>query len=128
MAVSEKKIAECMKILDISREDAIEMLKEDEAIDRMTSAKQINSDLNAEQIKNAKGMRQADRKHTVFKFDTSKRKRQENTGKRFLIDTIKQALIDEADCNDINVTNVEREIVFTYEGTKYKIVLSAPRS
>ena len=79
-----------------------------------------------EQIKASKEARTADRKPTVYKFDTSKRKRAENVGKRGLIETIQNALADYG-CDNIEVTNVEREIIFMSDGTKYKIVLSAPR-
>lgn len=128
MAVDmEGMIQKNMKILGITRQEAVEMIAEDARIDRMTSTKEIDGDLTAEQRKAAKSAKQADRKPTVYKFDTSKRKRKENLGKRALIDTIKAAL-EGAGCADIDVTNVEREIVFYAEGVKYKVTLSAPRS
>ena len=127
MAVNETLIAKHMKTLGISREEALQLIADDEAVDRITSTKQIDSDLTEEQRKSAKGARQADRKPTVYKFDTSKRKRAENSGKRFLIDALKTAL-EGAECEQIDVTNPEREIVFYSDGVKYKIVLSAPRS
>lgn len=127
MAVNETLIAKHMKTLGISREEALQLIADDEAVDRMTSTKQIDSDLTEEQRKSAKGARQADRKPTVYKFDTSKRKRAENSGKRFLIDTLKTAL-ETAGCDNLEVTNPEREIVFFSDGVKYKVVLSAPRS
>ena len=116
-----------MATLGISREEAIQLIEDDKAVDRMTSQKEIEGDLTEEQRKNAKSARQADRKPTVYKFDTSKRKRPENTGKRFLIDTLKTAL-ETAGCDNLEVTNPEREIVFFSDGVKYKVVLSAPRS
>lgn len=126
MAVNEQLIAKHMKTLGISREDALQLIADDLAVDRMSN-KEVNSDLTAEQQKAVKSAKQADRKPTVYKFDTSKRKRAENTGKRFLIETLRTAL-ENAGCADIEITNVEREIVFHSDGTKYKIVLSAPRS
>ena len=92
----------------------------------MTRTSDIDGDLTEEQRKSAKKARQADRKPTAYKFDTTKRKRAENTGKRFLIDEIKKCL-ENAGADNLEVTNPEREIVFMSEGTKYKIVLSAPR-
>lgn len=127
MAVNEKLVAKHMATLGISREEALQLIADDLAVDRMTSIKEVNSDLTDEQQKALKSVRQADRKPTVFKFDTSKRKRPENTGKRFLIDTLRNAL-ESAGCAEIEVTNAEREIVFHSDGVKYKIVLSAPRS
>ena len=122
----EEMIAKHMKTLGITREEAIQLIADDEEIDRMTRTSDIDGDLTAEQRKSAKKARQADRKPTVYKFDTTKRKRVENTGKRFLIDEIKKCL-ENAGADSLEVTNPEREIIFMSEGTKYKIVLSAPR-
>ena len=122
----EEMIAKHMKTLGITREEAIQLIADDEEIDRMTRTSDIDGDLTAEQRKSAKKARQADRKPTVYKFGTTKRKRAENTGKRFLIDEIKKCL-ENAGADNLEVTNPEREIVFMSEGTKYKIVLSAPR-
>lgn len=122
----EEMIAKHMNTLGITREEAIQLIADDEEIDRMTRTSDIDGDLTAEQRKSAKKARQADRKPTVYKFDTTKRKRAENTGKRFLIDEIKKCL-ENAGADSLEVTNPEREIIFMSEGTKYKIVLSAPR-
>ena len=122
----EEMIVKHMNVLGITREEAIQLIADDEEIDRMTRTSDIDGDLTAEQRKSAKKARQADRKPTVYKFDTTKRKRAENTGKRFLIDEIKKCL-ENAGADNLEVTNPEREIVFMSEGTKYKIVLSAPR-
>lgn len=122
----EEMIAKHMNTLGITKEEAIQLIADDEEIDRMTRTSDIDGDLTAEQRKSAKKARQADRKPTVYKFDTTKRKRVENTGKRFLIDEIKKCL-ENAGADNLEVTNPEREIVFMSEGTKYKIVLSAPR-
>lgn len=127
MALNENLIAKHMATLGISRDEAIQLIEDDLAVDRMTSMKDVESDLTEEQRKNAKKARQADRKPTVFKFDTTKRKRPENAGKRFLIDTIKTAL-EGIEVENLEVTNAEREMIFSVNGTKYKIVLSAPRT
>lgn len=125
--LDEKLIAKHMKNLGISREDAIALIADDEAVDRMTKTSDIDSDLTDEQKKSAKSARQAERKRTIYKFDTSKRKRAENKSKRFLIETLKTSL-ENAGCENLEVTNVEREIIFYADGVKYKVVLSAPRS
>ena len=122
----EEMIAKHMNVLGITREEAIQLIADDEEIDRMTRTSDIDGDLTTEQRKSAKKARQADRKPTVYKFDTTKRKRAENTGKRFLIDEIKKCL-ENPGADSLEVTNPEREIIFMSEGTKYKIVLSAPR-
>lgn len=127
MAYDENTIQKHMNILQISREEAIELIKEDDRIDHMKSAAEINSDLNAEQIKAAKDARKADRKKTVFKFDVSKRPKKENPDKRILIENLR-ASVEEIGGTDIEITNVEREMIFKFNNVKYKVVLSAPRS
>ena len=125
--INEKMIEKHMKILNISREEAIELIKEDEKIDKMTSATEINSDMSSEQVKASKVARQADRKKTVFNFDTSKREKKANPDKRILIENLR-ASVQAVGGTDIEVTNLEREMVFKFNNVKYKIVLSAPRS
>lgn len=124
---NESLIKKHMETLGLTREEALQLIADDEAVDKMTKTSDIDGDLSEEQRKATKKARQADRKPTVYKFDTSKRKRAENSGKRFLIETLKGAL-EGVGCESLEVTNVEREIVFYSDGTKYKIVLSAPRS
>ena len=100
----EEMIAKHMNTLGITREEAIQLIADDEEIDHMTRTSDIDGDLTAEQRKSAKKARQADRKPTVYKFDTTKRKRAENTGKRFLIDEIKKCL-ENAGADNLEVTN-----------------------
>lgn len=127
MIYDENTIQKHMNILHLSREEAIELIKEDEKIDKMTTSTEINSDLTTDQIKAAKEARKADRKRTVFKFDVSKRPKKENPDKRFLIESLRASLEDVGGTN-IEVTNVERELIFNFNNVKYKVVLSAPRS
>lgn len=124
--MNEKLIKKHMETLGITREEAIQLIADDDEIDHMTRTSDIDGDLTEEQRKSAKKARQADRKPTVYKFDTSKRTRKENTGKRALIETIKEAL-EKSGCTNLEVTNIEREIVFFSDDVKYKVVLSAPR-
>lgn len=125
--MNEKQILKCMEQLGMTRDEAIALLQEDAEIDRMTSVKEINGDLTKEQQKVAKEAKSAGKKPTVYKFDTSKRKRKENTSKRNLIEVVRSAL-ENAGCSEIKIPNIEREIVFQADGVKYKIVLSAPRT
>ena len=121
LPMDEKLIAKHMKVLGISREEAIQLIEDDHRIDKGEKL----FELTPEQKQASKKARQADRKPTVYKFDTSKRKRPPNESKRFLIETLKQAL--EAAGASVEVTNIEREMVLMFEETKYKVVLSAPR-
>lgn len=125
--IDEKVVQNHCKILGISREEALQLIADDEAVDKMVSIKEVKGDLTEEQKKAERKLRQVSRKPTVYNFDTSKRKRAENTDKRTLINLIKEAL-ENGDCEQLDVTNAEREIIFYFKNTKYKVVLSAPRT
>lgn len=115
-----KQIADLMKKLDISEAEAIELLEADKQIDR---GEQL-FELSAEQKKVEKKMRQADRTKTVYQFQ--KRERKPNQAKRDLIQILAATLRESAET--LEITNIERQIDFSVDGTKYRIVLSAPRS
>ena len=121
MPMDEKLIEKHMRVLGISREDAIQLIEDDKRIDKGEKL----FELTAEQKQASKKARQADRKPTVYKFDTSKRKRPANENKRLLIETLKNAL--ESVGATVEVTNIEREMTLVFSDTKYKVVLSAPR-
>lgn len=113
-----------MKILDISKEEATQMLEDDKRIDKGEKL----FTLTPEQEKASKKARQADRKKrtTVYKFDTSKRKKPENKGKQNIVNALTSA-VEGLGAENLNVTNNEREFFFELDGTKYKVVLSMPR-
>ena len=118
--MDEKKIAKMMKSLGCSREEAIEVMRDDEAIDKGENL----FELTAEQKKVEKKMRQADRTPTVYKF--TKRERKPNQTKRDLMQLLQNALIDFG-ATDMEVTNIERQLDFAVDGVRYRVVLSAPR-
>lgn len=121
---NEKKIEQLMRSLELSREEAIALMKADEEVDRMTKTSEIDSDLNDEQKKAMKKAKQGDRKPTVYKFD-SKRKKADNPTKQRLIAEMVEAL--ESIGATAEILNAEREFKFTFDGTTYKIVMSVPR-
>ena len=121
---TEKLIAKHMNLLKISREEAIQLIEDDKRIDK---GEKLFS-LTPEQEKTSKKARSAGRKPktTVYKFDTTKRKKPENKNKSDLISVITSALT-EYGAENLELINPEREFTFTMDGTKYKIVLSLPR-
>ena len=120
----EKLISKHMNLLGISREEAEQLIADDEAIDK--GAKLF--ELTAEQEKASKQARQAERKPTVYNLDNTggKRSKKEDADKATLLNALFTAI--QPMCDTYEVTNAEREFCFTYNGTKYKVVLSAPRS
>lgn len=114
-----------MKSLEISRDEALELIAEDQEIDRMKPS-EVDSDLTQEQKQAVKKMKNAGvRKPTVYKHDT--RPRKEDTEKRRLIESLTD-FINDLDCGEpAVVTNPERQIDFDFHGRKMRLVLSAPR-
>ena len=113
---------ENLRKLGLTDAEIADVLKADKEIDRGANP----FPLSAEQEKASKDARQADRKPTIYKLDNTNGKRSKKA------DTDKQEIMRKLlDCFDEyapQVVNAEREFTFTYNGKKYKIVLSAPRS
>ena len=119
--MDEKRIALLMKQLDISRDEAIEVLKEDSEIDKGAEP----FELTPEQKQVEKKMRQADRKVTAYNWKP--RERKPNEAKRKLIQYLALTLHHNPMVDSWKIINQERQIDFECNGTKYRIVLSAPR-
>lgn len=119
----EKLIAKHMKSLDITREEAEQLIADDEAIDK--GAKLF--ELDKEQEKASKKARAIGTKTTKPTTKKPREKKADND-KAMLIETIQNALGELAEVSGIDVTNAEREMIFFCNDRKFKIVLSAPRS
>lgn len=114
MAFKESEILKMMTKLDLTREEAIQLLQDDED--------DVSVELTAEQKKVVKQMTQGDRKKETA---PRKRERKADDNKRNLISML-------VDClkifTTVEVVNPEREFLFTYNGEQYKVVLSKPRA
>ena len=115
MAFKESDILKMMKNLDLSREEAIQLLQDDED--------DISVELTAEQKKVVKVMTQGDRKKETT---PRKRERKADKNKRFLIASLADSLADLSG-SPVEVLNPERELTFIFNGEKFKVVLSKPR-
>lgn len=114
----EDKIQKLMKSLSISREEALEVIEADKAIDKGEKLFELDPELE----KGAKKARQADRKTT-----TVKRERKANPTKADLVKCMTDALTEAGFAESLEITNGEREFLFTFGGTKYKVTLACPR-
>ena len=119
--------ADRMRAQGYTEEEIEDMLKCDKEIDRGADLFLLSAELE----QGAKKARRADRTDTPKKAN---RERKPNDDKRFLIDALVWAVttdIEQAGDNvlatDVEIVNTEREFLFTYNGTKYKVVLSVPR-
>lgn len=117
----EEDIVKAMKSLDLTREEAIEMLQDDEDIERGESK---DFDLTPEQQKVAKEMTKTGTRKTGEKV---KRERKPNEDKRYLIQELHLMLSENQEIENENVTNIERQIDFEYNGVKYSVTLTAHR-
>lgn len=115
-------IDKLMKNLDLTREEALQLMADDKAVDRGEKL----HELTPEQAKASKSARQVSRTPTAYNF--TKRERKADNDKRCLINILASALCVEDEVTDLEVTNQEREMIFKFGGRKFKIVLSAPRS
>lgn len=116
----EEKIQKLMKSLNISREEAIDLIEEDKRIDRGEKLYELDPELEA----GAKKARQADRK----KSDTpTKRERKPKPEKAEICSAMMDGLAT-LGIAEFNITNAEREFLFVHNGTKYKVTLACPRS
>lgn len=118
--MDEKLIAKHMSLLGITREEAIQLIEDDKAIDK--GAKMF--DLDPELEKGAKKARQADRKPNS---STTKREKKEKPEKVNICSAMMKGL-GELGVDDFQINNPEREFVFTLNGVKYKVTLACPRS
>ena len=118
--MDEKLIAKHMKLLGISREEAIQLIEDDKAIDK--GAKMF--DLDPELEKGAKKARQAERKASTTPVKREKKAKPEKAE----ICCAMMVGLKELGVEEFTINNPEPEFVFTHNGTKYKVTLACPRS
>jgi hypothetical protein len=117
----DKRVDELVETLGCSIKEAEEIIKADEEIDK--GAKLFEQ--TQEQKQASKQYRQGERKATVYKLD--KRERKADEDKRKLVELIAAAVAMVTE-NAPTVTNIERQIDFEFNGRKFRVVLSAPRT
>lgn len=112
-------VEKLMKKLGCTEAEALEIIEADKAIDK--GAKLF--ELSPEQEQASKKARQADSKP---RSKPTVKEKKVDLDKREIIQTIDDALCCLVD--NVEVINPEREILFHFNGRKYKIVLSCPRT
>ena len=111
-----------MKALDCTEEEAKDIIKTDEEIDKGKK----HFELSTEQKKAEKKMRSVGIKTVNPYGKQTTRERPQDQDKRFLIETLELALSNFVE--NEKIVNPEREIIFNYNNRKFKIVLSCPRN
>lgn len=115
------KTKHLMKTLNLSETEALELQETDKRIDRGEKLFELPKELEA----GAKKARQADRKPIAYNF--AKRERKPDEIKRGLIELLSTVIQEQPACTFMEVSNLEREFTFMWNGRKFKITLSAPR-
>lgn len=122
MTDHEKRVDELVDLLGCSIAEAEEIISADAQIDKGEKLFEQTADQKqAEKKMRAVGTRTP----TVYKLD--KRPRKADEDKRKLVELLAGA-VNMVTENAPTVTNVERQIDFEFNGRKFRIVLSAPRS
>ena len=109
-----------MNALGITREEAIQLIDDDRAIDKGEKLFELDPELE----KGAKKARQADRKVSAEK---PKREKKEKPEKANICSAMMNGL-GALGVDDFQITNPEREFLFVLDGVKYKVTLACPRS
>lgn len=130
--MTEAQITKMMATLKISREEAIQVIREDEEIDKMPMS-QIDNDLTPEQKKAKKDATKATGDKRKRSYTFTKRERKPDEVKREIIETIARNL-DRVCCGenldhpqDITIVKPEKEITFVLFGEEYSVTLTKHR-
>lgn len=124
------KQIQALRNIGLTEEEIADVLRTDQEIDRGADPFPLAKELQA----GAKKARRADRTETPKK---AVRERKPNEDKHRLVEFLKNALENEINLSltetdyigtTVEIINPEREFLFTYNGTKYKVVLSCPRN
>lgn len=117
----EKRIKEIMEKLDCSRDEAIEILKDDDAIEHGEKLFELTDEQKAVS-KQARGVSRKPAKQKA------KRERKPDEEKRHLIQMFRVLIEGMEDSDRVEITNIERQIDWTTsEGRRFRVVLSCPR-
>lgn len=121
---TKEHIEKLMKNLDLTEEEALELIASDDKVDHMKTS-EVNSDLTDAQRQASKKARSSG-KTTVGKTKVVREKKVDDD-KVFLVKSFQSLLENLDNTENVNVENDQKIITFTYNGRKFKIDLSAPR-
>ena len=118
----EQEIQKMMKLLDISEEEAREIVEADRKIDKGEKL----FELTEEQKKVEKKMKNSQRAVDAY-GKARTRERKENPQKRMIIQLIAETLRNCGECSNINIENIEKIITFSIGEDNFKIDLIKSR-
>lgn len=119
----EKERIKAMWRLGFTDEEVADVLKCDEAIDHGEKLFELDKE-HALASKHIRSTTSVERKASP-NYTFEKKERKANYDKREIIELLKKSLSEISE--NIEVTNVERELTFTTNGVKYRLTLAVPR-
>ena len=126
MTEKEKRISAIMSSLGVSQAEAEEIYEYDKAIDR---GERTQYDLDPEKEKEAKKMANVKNHRTTGVYNLNKRERKANPTKASIIAEIAKFLTENSEnaCENVNITNKERQIAFKIGENDYELTLVQKR-
>lgn len=125
------RIMQIAKSLDISYDEAKEMIEEDKAIDRMTKTEEINSDLDEKQRKAIKKYTNVGRGKSVDGVNAYgkkiKRTIKADEVKQSIIKIIAETLENCEQVDTVTITNIQKTITFKIGADDFEIDLKRKR-
>ncbi len=124
--MAESQIEKLMRVLDISEEEAKDVIAYDKAIDK---GEKTEHDLTAEQQKVVKEYTKAGTKKAPTVYDFKKRERKANPTKSGIIAELAQFLTENSEyaTENVEITNKERQIAFKIGEECYELTLVQKR-
>lgn len=125
--MAENQQEKLMRVLGCTEEEALDIISNDKAIDQ---GKRVEFDLDPATEKMAKKMANTGTKRpTVYNFDTKGKVRKENPTKEGVIARLAKFLEENSEnaCENVEITNKERQISFSIGSDKYELTLVQKR-
>lgn len=118
-----------MKNLDLTEEQALELLDSDKKVDRMRKFSDIQSDMTEEQKKVSKQARQTAKTNIGQppKKTPSERVKKTDNEKKELVEMFYNLLAANDKAEQVEIVNEQKLITFIYNGRKFKLDLIASR-
>lgn len=122
----ETQLEKLMRVLDISKEEAQEVMAYDKAID---AGEKTEHDLTAEQQKVAKAYTKAGSRKAPTVYDFKKRERKANPTKGGIIAELAKFLVENSEyaTENVEITNKERQIAFKIGEDCFELTLVQKR-
>ena len=128
--MAETQVQKYMRLLGVTEEEALQIIADDKKVDK---GEKVEWDLTDEQKKVAKKYTntgtKSTKKPTVYKFDTTTKKRKENPTKSAIISELSKFLTENSEnaCENVTITNKERQIAFKIGENDYEFTLVQKR-